>query len=110
MYAVALYVEAEPAANELGIRNRGGFFQDNRYLDVFLVLLHCWYHGAQHVMSPLHFHECAACQRQVIVDHSCDWHYCLYTCICLKRQRTIYHVKTAACHCEDAPYSLHMKY
>ena len=30
VYAVALYVEAEPAANELGIRHRGGFFQDNR--------------------------------------------------------------------------------
>jgi len=30
VYAVALFVEAEPAAHELGIRHRGGFFQDNR--------------------------------------------------------------------------------
>ena len=30
VYAVAMYVEAEAAANELGIRNRGGFFQGNR--------------------------------------------------------------------------------
>lgn len=30
VYAVALYVEAEPAANELGIRHRGGFFTDDR--------------------------------------------------------------------------------
>lgn len=29
VYAVAMYVEAEAAANELGIRNRGGFFQGN---------------------------------------------------------------------------------
>ena len=30
VYAVALFVEAEPAAHELGVRHRGGFFQDNR--------------------------------------------------------------------------------
>ena len=30
VYAVALYVEAEAAANELGIRHRGGFFQGDR--------------------------------------------------------------------------------
>ena len=30
VYAVALYVEAEPAANELGIRRRGGFFTDDK--------------------------------------------------------------------------------
>lgn len=28
MYALALYVEAEKAARELGIRDRGGFFKD----------------------------------------------------------------------------------
>jgi hypothetical protein len=27
VYAVALYVEGEPAAKELGIRDRGGFFE-----------------------------------------------------------------------------------
>ena len=30
VYAVALYVEAERAAKELGVRKRGGFFDDNR--------------------------------------------------------------------------------
>ena len=30
VYAVALYVEAERAAKELGVRKRGGFFDDDR--------------------------------------------------------------------------------
>ena len=29
VYAIALYVEAERAAKELGVRQRGGFFDDN---------------------------------------------------------------------------------
>ena len=29
VYAIALYVEAERAAKELGVRQRGGFFADN---------------------------------------------------------------------------------
>jgi hypothetical protein len=29
VYAVALYVEGEPAAKELGIRARGGFFESD---------------------------------------------------------------------------------
>lgn len=38
VYAVALFVEAEPAAHELGIRHRGGFFQDNSDDDYNLAL------------------------------------------------------------------------
>ncbi|KAL3159218.1 hypothetical protein ABBQ32_011195 [Trebouxia sp. C0010 RCD-2024] len=38
VYAVALYVEAEPAANELGIRHRGGFFTDDSDDDYNLAL------------------------------------------------------------------------
>ncbi|DBB11970.1 TPA: hypothetical protein ACH3X3_006096 [Trebouxia sp. C0006] len=38
IYAVALFVEAEPAAHELGIRHRGGFFQDNSDDDYNLAL------------------------------------------------------------------------
>ena len=34
MYALALYVEAERAARELGVRKRGGFFDDNRCPDI----------------------------------------------------------------------------
>ncbi len=30
VYAIALYVEAERAAKELGVRKRGGFFDDDR--------------------------------------------------------------------------------
>ena len=30
MYAVTVYVEGEKAARELGVRQRGGFFDDNR--------------------------------------------------------------------------------
>ena len=37
IYAVALFVEAEPAAHELGIRHRGGFFQDNRYCVLYIL-------------------------------------------------------------------------
>jgi hypothetical protein len=29
VYAIALYVEAERTAKELGVRQRGGFFDDN---------------------------------------------------------------------------------
>lgn len=38
VYAVALFVEAEPAAHELGVRHRGGFFQDNSDDDYALAL------------------------------------------------------------------------
>ena len=37
VYAVALFVEAEPAAHELGIRHRGGFFQDNRCCVLYIM-------------------------------------------------------------------------
>jgi hypothetical protein len=37
IYAVALFVEAEPAAHELGIRHRGGFFQDNRCCVLYIL-------------------------------------------------------------------------
>ena len=30
VYAVTVYVEGEKAARELGVRQRGGFFDDNR--------------------------------------------------------------------------------
>lgn len=39
VYAVALYVEAERAAKELGVRKRGGFFDDNRNEDYALALV-----------------------------------------------------------------------
>lgn len=32
VYAVTVYVEGEKAARELGVRHRGGFFDDNRYV------------------------------------------------------------------------------
>ena len=38
IYAVALFVEAEPAAHELGIRHRGGFFQDNRCCILYILI------------------------------------------------------------------------
>jgi hypothetical protein len=34
VYAVTVYLEAERAAHELGVRDRGGFFADNRWLPV----------------------------------------------------------------------------
>lgn len=39
MYAVTVYVEAEKAARELGVRQRGGFFDDNRDEDFTLALV-----------------------------------------------------------------------
>lgn len=38
VYAVAMYVEAEAAGRELGVRHRGGFFQDNSNDDYVLAL------------------------------------------------------------------------
>ena len=38
VYAVTLYVEAERAAKELGIRSRGGFFDDAAVDDYALAL------------------------------------------------------------------------
>jgi hypothetical protein len=39
VYAVSVYVEAEKAARELGVRQRGGFFDDNRDEDYALALV-----------------------------------------------------------------------
>ncbi|BDA46693.1 probable chalcone-flavonone isomerase [Coccomyxa sp. Obi] len=39
VYAVTVYVEAEKAARELGVRQRGGFFDDNRDEDFTLALV-----------------------------------------------------------------------
>lgn len=39
VYAVTVYVEAEKAARELGVRQRGGFFDDNRDEDFALALV-----------------------------------------------------------------------
>jgi hypothetical protein len=39
VYAVTVYVEAEKAARELGVRQRGGFFDDNRNEDYALALV-----------------------------------------------------------------------
>lgn len=39
VYAVTVYVEAEKAARELGVRQRGGFFDDNRDEDYALALV-----------------------------------------------------------------------
>ena len=44
VYAVALYVEAERAAKELGVRKRGGFFDDNRCLIQRLAFICSGYH------------------------------------------------------------------
>lgn len=38
VYAITLYVEAEKAARELGIRKRGGFFDDDNDDDYALAL------------------------------------------------------------------------
>lgn len=39
VYAIALYVEAERAAKELGVRQRGGFFDDNKDADYALAIV-----------------------------------------------------------------------
>ena len=39
MYAVTVYVEAEKAARELGVRSRGGFFADDADEDYALALV-----------------------------------------------------------------------
>lgn len=39
VYAVSVYVEAEKAARELGVRSRGGFFDDGRDEDYATALV-----------------------------------------------------------------------
>ena len=63
VYAVALYVEAERAAKELGVRKRGGFFDDDRHEQRCDALAF----GAQavpdHPSHEVHTHGCLRVQN-----------------------------------------------
>ena len=63
VYAVTVYVEGEKAARELGVRERGGFFDDNRCVGLLPIT----------PVSHARISACSACLDQVAQCLAIPW-------------------------------------